>query len=297
MRKIDVMIIGAQKAGTTYLKNILSRHPEISTHIQTEFSYFRDDKEYEKDYITVYRKSFRKNRLKAKIVLAKNAGIYDSRKALERLRQHNPECKIILIMREPVSRAVSSFNMELFNGWLHRDFEELKTIIENNKHDDVLYQLFINLGLYINHIKVLKEYFPENNIKYFLFEDLQKNPHQLFNETCEWLNIDSQISPQLKTERNASRKARSQFYATVLNKLRKKNNPFKKAAKTVLPYTIFTRIGNFLIKSNKSNKLPEPVSKDMKLFLYQYFKPFNNKLQKETGINLDLWRKKFEEPA
>lgn len=297
MRKIDVMIIGAQKAGTTYLKNILSRHPEISTHIQTEFSYFRDDKEYEKEYISVYRKSFRKHKSKAKIILAKNAGIYDSRKALERLRAHNPECKIIFIMREPVSRAVSSFNMEVFNGWLQRDFNEIRSIIENKRHDDVLYQLFINLGLYINHIRVLREYFPEENIKYFLFENLKENPKQIYYETCQWLKIDPNKSPELKIERNASRKARSQFYATVLNKLRKKNNPLKKAAKTVLPYSIFTKVGNFLIKSNKSNKLPEPVSVDMKLFLYQYFVEFNNELQQETGINLDIWRKKYEFPA
>lgn len=297
MRKIDVMIIGAQKAGTTYLKNILSRHTEISTHIQTEFSYFRDEKEYEKDYTTLYRKSFRKHKSKAKIILAKNAGIYDSRKAIERLQKHNPDCKIIFLMREPVSRAVSSYNMEVFNGWLQTDFEELRTIIENNKQDDVLYQLFINLGLYIKHIRVLKEYFPEENIKYFLFENLQNNPQEIYYETCQWLKIDSNKRPELKTERNASRKARSQFYATILNKLRKKNNPFKKAAKTVLPYSIFTRIGNFLIKSNKSNKLPEPVSKDMKLFLYKYFVEYNNELQQETGINLDIWRKKYEFPA
>jgi len=297
MRKIDVMIIGAQKAGTTYLKNILSRHTEISTHIQTEFSYFRDEKEYEKDYTTLYRKSFRKHKSKAKIILAKNAGIYDSRKAIERLQKHNPDCKIIFLMREPVSRAVSSYNMEVFNGWLQTDFEELRTIIENNKQDDVLYQLFINLGLYIKHIRVLKEYFPEENIKYFLFENLKENPKQIYYETCQWLSIDPSKSPELKAEKNASRKARSQVYATILNKLRKKNNPLKKAAKTVLPYSIFTRIGNFLIKSNKSNKLPEPVSKDMKLFLYKYFVEYNNELQQETGINLDIWRKKYEFPA
>lgn len=38
--KIDLFIAGAQKSGTTSLKNYLSEHPQIFGHIQAEFTFF-----------------------------------------------------------------------------------------------------------------------------------------------------------------------------------------------------------------------------------------------------------------
>lgn len=49
--KIDIFIIGAQKAGTTSLKNYLGEHPQINTHTTKEFSYFYDDEEYNAGFI------------------------------------------------------------------------------------------------------------------------------------------------------------------------------------------------------------------------------------------------------
>ena len=47
---IDIMIIGAQKAGTTSLKNYLGEHPELQTHPQKEFGYVWDDKEFNQGF-------------------------------------------------------------------------------------------------------------------------------------------------------------------------------------------------------------------------------------------------------
>ena len=40
MNKIDIMIVGAQKAGTTSLLRYLGEHPECVAHPQKEFAYF-----------------------------------------------------------------------------------------------------------------------------------------------------------------------------------------------------------------------------------------------------------------
>lgn len=50
MKKIDALIIGAQKAGTTSLKNYLAQHDMIKTHEVIEFPYFKDIEEYRKGY-------------------------------------------------------------------------------------------------------------------------------------------------------------------------------------------------------------------------------------------------------
>ena len=44
MKKIDVMIVGAEKSGTTSLKNYLNEHPDVFGHSATEFTFFHSKK-------------------------------------------------------------------------------------------------------------------------------------------------------------------------------------------------------------------------------------------------------------
>jgi len=52
---IDLMIIGAQKAGTTSLKNYLGEHPEICTHERIEFMFFVNEQEYKQGYKKIFK--------------------------------------------------------------------------------------------------------------------------------------------------------------------------------------------------------------------------------------------------
>lgn len=42
-KKIDVMIVGAQKDGTTSLLRYMGEHPDCIAHPQKEFAYFIDE--------------------------------------------------------------------------------------------------------------------------------------------------------------------------------------------------------------------------------------------------------------
>lgn len=293
MRKIDIAIVGAQKAGTTSLNNYLSEHPEILGHPQTEFAYFRDDKEYNEDYSSVFKRYFTVGSITSKYVLAKNVGIYDNEKAIKRLFEHNPNCKIIFVLREPVSRAISSYHMEKFNGWLKSDFSEIKDVIEREDYNNSLYRLFINMGLYAKHLKVLLKYFPKENVKIYLFEDLKTNTKDIYIDICNWLGVSNNFLPELQEKHNPTFQAKSQTLTSILLKLRNNKNPIKRIVKSILPYSAFTRIGNRLIASNKSKKRPEPISDDLKIYLRDYFNPHNKELSDMMDMNLDIWETQY----
>ena len=56
MKKIDVMIVGAEKSGTTSLKNYLNEHPDVFGHSATEFTFFHTKKnEYNLGFDTVFK--------------------------------------------------------------------------------------------------------------------------------------------------------------------------------------------------------------------------------------------------
>ena len=290
--KIDLMIIGAQKAGTTSLQNYLNEHPEILGHPQIEFGFFKDDAMYANGYEKEFSRHFTAGNINtAKAVVAKNTGMYDSEKALERLRQHNPDCKLVFIVREPVSRAYSSYSMEKFNGLLTRDFSEIKDVIEEKRFDDMMYRFFIRLGLYSEFLKSIYKFFPENQVKIVLFEKLGKDPAGVCREIFQWLNIDPSFTPGTEKEYNKTQKPKSVLVSNILMRLRSNDNVIKKVAKKVLPYKVFTRLGTFLIESNKSSKRTKPISPEIKEYLQRFFDPYNKELEELAKINLDGWRK------
>jgi len=292
MKKIDLMIIGAQKAGTTSLQNYLNEHPEILGHPQIEFGFFKDDAMYTNGYEKEFSRHFTAGNINtAKAVVAKNTGMYDSEQALERLQQHNPDCKLVFIVREPVSRAYSSYSMEKFNGLLTRDFSEIKDVIEEKRFDDMMYRFFIRLGLYSEFLKSIYKFFPENQVKIVLFEKLGKDPAGVCREIFQWLNIDPSFTPGTEKEYNKTQKPKSVLVSNILIRLRSNDNVFKKVAKKVLPYKVFTRLGTFLIESNKSSKRTKPISPEIKEYLQRFFDPYNKELEQLAKINLDGWRK------
>jgi len=292
MKKIDLMIIGAQKAGTTSLQNYLNEHPEILGHPQIEFGFFKDDAMYANGYEKEFSRHFTAGNINtAKAVVAKNTGMYDSEKALERLRQHNPDCKLVFIVREPVSRAYSSYSMEKFNGLLTRDFSEIKDVIEEKRFDDMMYRFFIRLGLYSEFLKSIYKFFPENQVKIVLFEKLGKDPAGVCREIFQWLNIDPSFTPSTEKEYNKTQKPKSVLVSNILMRLRSNDNVIKKVAKKVLPYKVFTRLGTFLIESNKSSKRTKPISPEIKEYLQQFFAPYNKELEELAKIDLNGWRK------
>jgi len=290
--KIDLMIIGAQKAGTTSLQNYLNEHPEILGHPQIEFGFFKDDAMYANGYEKEFSRHFTAGNINtAKAVVAKNTGMYDSEKALERLRQHNPDCKLVFIVREPVSRAYSSYSMEKFNGLLTRDFSEIKDVIEEKRFDDMMYRFFIRLGLYSEFLKSIYKFFPENQVKIVLFEKLGKDPAGVCREIFQWLNIDPSFTPGTEKEYNKTQKPKSVLVSNILMRLRSNDNVIKKVAKKVLPYKVFTRLGTFLIESNKSSKRTKPISPEIKEYLQRFFAPYNKELEELAKIDLNGWRK------
>ena len=130
-RKIDLFIVGAQKAGTSSLKNYLSEHPEVSTHLPQEFSYFYDDNEFEKGEEFALGKYYN-DKADFKVRIAKHAHLYSSEKAIKRLHEHNPDCKIIFILRNPVERTFSSYQMEKLYNRVDFTFEELVSSLDGS---------------------------------------------------------------------------------------------------------------------------------------------------------------------
>jgi len=292
MKQIDLMIIGAQKAGTTALKNYMGEHPEILSHLQLEYAFFTIDDEYKTGFekgFDKYLPDYQKNETRK--VVAKGAAMHYNEHSLKRLAEHNPECKVVFVIREPVDRTYSAYQMEVFSGWLKRDFKEIIPILENNQKNDELYQSFITKSLYSDQLPVVYKYFKKDQVRLVLYEEFKDDPVAVCKDLFTWLGVDGSFVPDITVKHNVSRKAKSATFSTMLHKLRRNDNLVKKITKAILPYSTFTRIGNSLIEMNKSSNKMEPLDDEVNAHLKKFFEPYNNQLSELSGVDLSRWEK------
>jgi hypothetical protein len=284
------MIVGAQKAGTTSLKNYLGEHPNISTHDQKEIGYFVVDEEYNAGIEKAYEKYFHDYR-KGNTLIAKNAMLYAHSEGLKRLAQYNPQCKIVILLRNPIDRMYSAFLMEQFYGSVKTDFTAMKEVIAGGGRDksDWRYEIFVGMSLYINHLKDIYSNFPKEQVKIFSFEDFKKDPMPYCKEVYEWLQVVADFQPATHIVHNETKKAQSLTYSRLTNQFFDNNNPIKKLIKKLIPASANHKLGEAVRGLNKTEKRPDPVSTEMRLYLKSFFERYNKELQQLTGFNTELW--------
>ncbi|HKK08845.1 MAG TPA: hypothetical protein VKA44_08180, partial [Gemmatimonadota bacterium] len=111
------MIVGAQKAGTTSLFRYLAGHPGLAAHPQREMPYFLVDELYAAGYEAAFEKYFGVGGDSGRLPLAKHVMAMYSQKAVDRLRGHNPEVRVVAVLRNPAERARSAYLYARRRGW------------------------------------------------------------------------------------------------------------------------------------------------------------------------------------
>jgi len=111
--QIRLIVVGAQKSGTTALYHYLSEHPDIDVPAEKEVNYFNATKRQDIS-LEKYQQHF-------PVRLARNEDFFsidvspsyllDAQVTAQRIFDINPNTKIAAVLREPVSRAVSSWFM------------------------------------------------------------------------------------------------------------------------------------------------------------------------------------------
>lgn len=292
---IDLAIIGAEKSGTTSLKNYLGEHPNVVTHFHKEFSYFSDYAEYKGSYKKVFSKYFGTYHnvdFNQKIII-KNVTICLREYALERLKQHNPNCKIIYVLREPSARAYSSYIMALRDGWIKEPFDYCAQAIANKEKGeyDIFYRFVIELGLYSNFLDVIYKYFSEDQVNIVLYDSLIDEPLELCKRIFKSIGLDDSFTPNISKNYNQGGTVRSKKLATIIKFLKSNNNPLKKLAKSVLGEKRFTKVAYKTQNLNKSKKGYEPMDTETNELLRNFYRPHVHKCSKRIGIDLvDKWK-------
>ncbi|MBL0050757.1 MAG: oligosaccharide flippase family protein [Bacteroidetes bacterium] len=289
--KVSVAIVGIQKSATSSLKNYLAEHPKLISHDRLEFTYFVNDNEYAQGYDRWFENDFDKNEAEGKLILVKNVGLVFWEEGLIRLKEHNPDVKIIMMLRNPADRAYSAYWYAVNRGVeKHKSFEEaLKSDPKQyQRKADISIVSYYQQGHYFDLIQRLYYYFPEKNVKIILQEDLSKNGKQLMHDLFEFIGIDSSFQPDLAKKYNESASAKIKSLSNVnLEKIG--------IAKKIIHSIVTPKYRNILKRAfrkiNSTKFEPPPLNSFTRQKLIDYFKPHNEKLGKLLNRDLSHWDK------
>jgi len=124
----DFLVLGAQKAGTTALYEYLRRHPQISGPSWKEVSFF--DRHWARGE-SWYRGNFPNvARTRGKHVGEASPSYVFHPLAPRRVQEVVPEARLIVLVRNPVDRALSQYNHEVALGREPLPFEEALDVEE-----------------------------------------------------------------------------------------------------------------------------------------------------------------------
>jgi hypothetical protein len=196
VRLPDFIIGGAPRSGTTWLYELLDRHPGVSMAkpVKPEPKFFLRDDLYRQGLEWYSARWFGDAPVERKAG-EKSTDYLESRAAAERIARDLPAAKLIFILREPADRAFSNFTWTRMNGLESEDFatalaledERERTLPERWKFTRPF--SYFSRGLYADLLVEYLDRFPRQQILVLKFEDIIHDPRALADRLQRFVGV------------------------------------------------------------------------------------------------------------
>jgi hypothetical protein len=197
-RRIDFIVAGAQKAGTTTLDVVLRQHPQVQLPIFKELHFF-DRRQFfppdgPPDYEAYHRHwDWGRTGVLRGEVSPSYLGLPVAR---ERMARYSADLRVICILRNPVSRAYSAWNHWVRRGGERLSFHEALLAEDSRLADRAARGLdgyggygYRSLSEYASQLEALWRLIPRERTIAVQLEALQRNPDETMRRITDFLGI------------------------------------------------------------------------------------------------------------
>jgi Sulfotransferase domain len=196
--RVDFVIGGTQKGGTSALDSFLRQHPEICMPDTKKELHFFDREEDNTDY-KKYHRNFKPKKRQHRVIGEASPMYMYWETAPYRIWKYNPQMKWILALRNPVERAFSAWNMETkrdheklpFEEAIDKEPERCRTALPLQHR---VYS-YIDRGFYAHQVRRLFNIFGKDNCLVLLNEELRNDHKKTLRRVFEFLGVDSSFVP------------------------------------------------------------------------------------------------------
>lgn len=208
------LVAGAMKAGTSSLFYYLSHHPRILSPLRKETHYFTAGHRAGKDE-SWYRAHFPLRRQLGEGGLTGEAtpGYMFEPDAPQRIARALPDIRVIVVLRDPVARALSHYRHEVAMGREYLPFDQAIRVEEERRaraaaagpagHETWLHASYKARGLYVEQIRRLEAAIPQERILVLGSGALLRRPAEAVAMAADFLGL------RMEGDYNFARKNRS----------------------------------------------------------------------------------------
>lgn len=216
--KPNFILAGAPKCGTTSMWQYLNQHPEVFMCKPKEPNYFCDDfprirkVKTANEYFSLFNETDQMHRIRGEA----SALYFYSNVAAERIKKFNPDAKILLMLRNPVTMIPAWHAQLCFSGdeeicdleeaWgAQLDRLEGRRIPRACRFPELL-QLK-TLGYLSRYVERFMQLWDEENICFILTDDLAKNFRLTMHKVYDFLGITNtfEVLPEIVNPRKVPR--------------------------------------------------------------------------------------------
>ena len=292
--KIDFLIIGTPKGGTTALASFLRQHKDIYLPeqdlpglITLDF-----DGDLEGQLSPCY-----SDDMAERCVGGVDVTTLFFTGLAERIHDCNESLKLVTVLRNPIDRAYSSFWYARRFGWEDAETFEDALDLEEARGKGTVHQQALSVlehGCYARSLEVYFGVFGREQVRVILNEGLRSDAEETVSGCLEWLGVSGDISGvDVRKTVNEGGVARSDVMRKVMmsheSKLRR---VIRRMTSRRLREKIFDAINKPLIMMNckKGEKYP-PMAEATRSRLVEFYRPWNQKLSELLGSDFSHWDK------
>lgn len=287
----EAIVVGARKSGTRALLKFLEINPQVSS-AHNEVHFFDKPQNY-KLGLEWYREQMPESNYDS-LTIEKSPAYFVTKGVPERMKQMNPDVKLILVLRDPVERLISDFSQlianrisqsreDLNNGSAQSSVDKLVNISENDiwnrakqKFRDYVLRrdggiddrrTAIRTGMYSVHLERWLFYFNMSQIHIVDGETLIRNPYKELHKVELFLSLVPKIRPE-----DFVYNPQKGFYCIASSAVSRRSS--------VTNSTI-----SCLSKSKGRRHVQ--VDEDLVIKLSKFYQPYNDYLYSITGRRFD----------
>ncbi len=185
--KVNLLVIGAMKSGTTSVHEYLNEHPLISMSNEKEPGFFVEQMTWSRGF-DWYHELF---------PTGKDFSYYGESSThytkfpefsgvAKRIYEYNPNVRLIYTMRNPFKRLVSHYWHQVRAHHSGGEVNDIDVAIQRNSN-------YLDFSNYALQLEQYYELFPKEQIYILTFEELVTAPGQVTKDICQWLGLNTDV--------------------------------------------------------------------------------------------------------
>lgn len=300
MKHPNFFIVGAPKCATTALYKYLQTHPNIFMPNEIkEPCFFCTDFPNQRlvesmdEYLDLFTEA-NENHL---AVGEASVWYLYSRIAIQSLHEFNPDSKLIVMLRNPIEQ-VYAMHMQCYimSYETETDFVKAWRLQEERKNGKKLplrckeaqFLQYKAIASYAEQIERLLSIFPQNQVKFILYDDFKSNPRQVYLDTLNFLDLDDDNRQEFPVE-NPSQRYKFHWLGEFLQDQPAWLETLKSWIKRIFRIERLSVISSFINKHNVQVGKRKPLSPEFVAELKDEFREDVSRVSVLINRDLSHW--------